>query len=73
MADTRPGILYVGTDSVSVEAIQVIEDSGVDIQIINVESDTSDITPPLLINGLGVFDSLDSIRWYTRVVGTASA
>lgn len=73
MAGTRPGILYVGTDSVSVEAIQVIQDSGVEIQIINVESSTSDFTPPLLINGLGVFDSLDSIRWYTRVVGNASA
>ena len=73
MAGSQPGILYVGTDSASVEAVQIIQDSGVDIQIINVESSTYDFTPPLLINGLGVFDNLDSIRWYGRVVGVASA
>ena len=68
----QPVTLFVGKDSDSDEAISVVKKAGIETKIVNGTSETFDFDPPLLISAWGVFDSLKSIRWFTRMATHSS-
>ncbi len=60
--------LFVGRNRSSKRAMQLLREAGIEVQVIDGSKVDRDFNLPLLISDWGVFDNLESIDWYVKVL-----